>query len=263
MCEGADFEGLIQLSHFIALSLHHSQEYSEHYLLTCRGLRLSEANSEILSCPIRGRRILGPKFLFLEEKQGGTSLVVQWLRICFPMQETWLRFLVGELRFHMPQGNNNSCVPQLERSLQLQWGSLVPPLRPSSAKNMQIGIKKEKQDTEYHNHKNFITETKVARVPPSFPSCHNFSSIAGSFSPTEWSQSTWILNPHHDFSPAPVYQTLSSSLPLSPDVPTPLPQPAPSLPPPKAEDCSSLLILSPNLTNPWLILREEGQEKIG
>ena len=179
------------------------------------------------------------------------------------MQETWLRFLVGELRFHMPQGNNNSCVPQLERSLQLQWGSLVPPLRPSSAKNMQIGIKKEKQDTEYHNHKNFITETKVARVPPSFPSCHNFSSISGSFSPTEWSQSTWILNPHHDFSPAPVYQTLSSSLPLSPDVPTPLPQPAPSLPPPKAEDCSSLLIMSPNLTNPWLILREEGQEKIG
>ena len=30
----------------------------------------------------------------------GTSLVVQWLRICLPMQETQVRFLVGELRSH-------------------------------------------------------------------------------------------------------------------------------------------------------------------
>ena len=35
----------------------------------------------------------------------GTSLVVQWLRICLPMQGTWVRSLVGELRSHMLRGN--------------------------------------------------------------------------------------------------------------------------------------------------------------
>ena len=35
----------------------------------------------------------------------GTSLVVQWLRICLPMQEMWVRSLVRELRSHMPQSN--------------------------------------------------------------------------------------------------------------------------------------------------------------
>ena len=37
--------------------------------------------------------------------KGGTSLVVQWLGICLPMQGTWVRSLVKELRPHMPQGN--------------------------------------------------------------------------------------------------------------------------------------------------------------
>ena len=35
----------------------------------------------------------------------GTSLLVQWWRIHLPMQGTQVRSLVGELRFHMPQGN--------------------------------------------------------------------------------------------------------------------------------------------------------------
>ena len=35
----------------------------------------------------------------------GTSLVVQWLRICFPMHWMWVRSLVEELRSHMLQGN--------------------------------------------------------------------------------------------------------------------------------------------------------------
>ena len=34
-----------------------------------------------------------------------TSLVVQWLRICFPMQGAWVRSLVRELRSHLPWGN--------------------------------------------------------------------------------------------------------------------------------------------------------------
>ena len=34
-----------------------------------------------------------------------TSLVVQWLRFCLPMQGTWVSFPVGELRSHKSQGN--------------------------------------------------------------------------------------------------------------------------------------------------------------
>ena len=47
---------------------------------------------------------------FLEEvkfkkKVRGTTLMVQWLRILLPMQETWIRSLVREPRSHLPQGN--------------------------------------------------------------------------------------------------------------------------------------------------------------
>ena len=35
----------------------------------------------------------------------GTSLLVQWLRIHLPMKGTWVQYLVGELRSHMPRGN--------------------------------------------------------------------------------------------------------------------------------------------------------------
>ena len=36
----------------------------------------------------------------------GTSLVVQWLRICLATQGKWIWSLVGELRSHMPRGND-------------------------------------------------------------------------------------------------------------------------------------------------------------
>ena len=45
----------------------------------------------------------------------GTSLVVQWLRICLPKQGTWVQSLVRELRSHMP------------------WGSYVYELQPEQA----------------------------------------------------------------------------------------------------------------------------------
>ena len=40
-----------------------------------------------------------------KEQNFGTSWVVQWLRIHLPIQRTWVRFLVGELRSHIPQGH--------------------------------------------------------------------------------------------------------------------------------------------------------------
>ena len=41
----------------------------------------------------------------LEIYIGGTSLAVQWLRICLAMQGTWIPFLVGESRSYMPRKN--------------------------------------------------------------------------------------------------------------------------------------------------------------
>ena len=37
-------------------------------------------------------------------KEIGTSLVVQWLRLCFHCRGTWVLSLVGELRPHRPHG---------------------------------------------------------------------------------------------------------------------------------------------------------------
>ena len=51
--------------------------------------------------PDRGTKIL-PVEQYRKKKKIGTSLVVQWLRICLAMQGMWLRFLVGE---HTPRCN--------------------------------------------------------------------------------------------------------------------------------------------------------------
>ena len=34
----------------------------------------------------------------------GTSLMVQWLGLCLPIQKMWIQSLVGDLRSHMPHG---------------------------------------------------------------------------------------------------------------------------------------------------------------
>ena len=43
----------------------------------------------------RGKILLWLKFLRIKNTADGTSLVVQWLRICLPMQRMWVRSLVG------------------------------------------------------------------------------------------------------------------------------------------------------------------------
>ena len=42
-----------------------------------------------------------PANLYIKD-DSGTPLVVQWLRLCLAMHRVWVRYLVGELRFHMP-----------------------------------------------------------------------------------------------------------------------------------------------------------------
>ena len=49
-----------------------------------------------------------------DDKTGplGTSLAVQWLRLCLPMQGVQVRYLVGELRSHVPHSQKNQKVRQ-------------------------------------------------------------------------------------------------------------------------------------------------------
>ena len=58
--------------------------------------------------------IIRQTFIF-QYKRLGTFLVVQWLRIHFPMQGMRVQSLVGELRSHMLQGNK-AHAPQLEKA---------------------------------------------------------------------------------------------------------------------------------------------------
>ena len=43
--------------------------------------------------------------MWMTDHTDGSSLVIQVLRICLPMQELWFRSLVMELRSCMPQSN--------------------------------------------------------------------------------------------------------------------------------------------------------------
>ena len=47
----------------------------------------------------------GRKELDMTEQLNNNTLVVQWLKICLPMQEMPVQSLVGELRSYMPRGN--------------------------------------------------------------------------------------------------------------------------------------------------------------
>ena len=46
----------------------------------------------------------GPEEELFKDKECGTSLVVQWLRLHFSMHRVWVWSLGGELRSHMPHG---------------------------------------------------------------------------------------------------------------------------------------------------------------
>ena len=58
---------------------------------------LSEAVVKIL--PSKLCFWISPPPPFFKRKLLGTSLAVQWLRLCLPMQGVWVQSLVKELRF--------------------------------------------------------------------------------------------------------------------------------------------------------------------
>ena len=70
----------------------------------------------------------------------GTSLLVQWLRICRPMQRTQVQSLLGELRSHIPQSLRiTTSVPACnKRCHTTQQMSLILQQRPNAAKYRNV-----------------------------------------------------------------------------------------------------------------------------
>ena len=69
-------------------------------------------NNQEMSSVCLGCQVLHKKLLYW------TSLVVQWLRICLPMQGTWVQSLVQE---DPPcQGATKPAMPQLRKSTHLE-----------------------------------------------------------------------------------------------------------------------------------------------
>ena len=76
------------------------------YMTICRLCRQSNVSAfqhKIKSLKLKKKKIRGlllsPKRTIME-----TSLVVQWLRLCLPVQRVWVWPLTGEIRSHMPPG---------------------------------------------------------------------------------------------------------------------------------------------------------------
>ena len=65
--------------------------------------------------------------------------MVQWFRICLPMQGTRVRSLIRELRSYMPR-DNWAHVPKLEKPVNRNGRPHMPQLRPSSVKKKKKEI---------------------------------------------------------------------------------------------------------------------------
>ena len=82
---------------------------------------------------------LGLNYMLVSKINPGTSLAVQWLRLCFPMQGTQVQPLVGELRSHMPRGNKAHVLQLLNLHTTTREACLLQQ-RPSTAKKKKKSI---------------------------------------------------------------------------------------------------------------------------
>ena len=69
-----------------------------------QGIFLTQGSNPQLLCLLHWQvgSIAWPKKKKKKKKKKGTSLEVQWLRLCLPMQVVWVWSLAGEPRFHLP-----------------------------------------------------------------------------------------------------------------------------------------------------------------
>jgi len=85
-----------------------------------------------------------------KEKMTGTSLVVQWLRICLLMQGTWVQSLVGELKFPTYCGttkttHHNYWACALQQGKPLWWEAHVSQLEKVCVQQQRLSTAKIKK----------------------------------------------------------------------------------------------------------------------
>ena len=100
----------------------------------------------------------------------GTTLVIQWLRICLPMQGTRVWSLVWELRSHLPRGNQATTTKSKYhnyKSLHALEPACVPQLLSPSAQEPMICNKRSQQSEAYTHHSH--GELPLARESPHSP----------------------------------------------------------------------------------------------
>ena len=82
----------------------------ENWAATCKNMKLDHYH--ILYIKINSNRL---------KTWNWTSLVVQWMGVCLPMQGTQVWSLVG--RFHMPQSNYSPHTTTTEPILEIPWAT--------------------------------------------------------------------------------------------------------------------------------------------
>ena len=87
----------------------------ENWAATCKNMQLD--HHHILHIKINSNRL---------KTWNWTSLVVQWMGVCLPMQGTQVWSLVG--RFHMPQSNYSLYTTTTEPTLQIPWATTTEPM---------------------------------------------------------------------------------------------------------------------------------------
>ena len=105
--------GLQRVGHDLATEQQQIQTHTHTHTHTSQIITMSTLNSHNISQQSQEKNksvYLSHKIFFkklnkIKSLLIGTSLVVQWLRICLPMQGIQVRSLVGEQRSHVLQGN--------------------------------------------------------------------------------------------------------------------------------------------------------------
>ena len=133
------------LSHFLSLLIFYSITFQKFYTLKSSIRKCLS----LCSSADPGHRsfffFLSLLIRLLKNEPQRTSLVVQWLRLPFPMQEVWVQSLVRELRSNMPQSqkpktsNRSNIVTNSIKTLKMVH---------IKKKNNKTNFKKEKKEPQ-------------------------------------------------------------------------------------------------------------------
>jgi len=124
-------------------------------------------------------KFYGTSFLFAnclkqKFKKLGTSLVVQWLRICLPNQGPWVWPLVWELRSHMPWSNWFYAPQLLSQHSRAHKPQLLKPVCLELCSTREAtSVRSQQPATREKPHSLQLEKARVRNKNPAQPK-HNF-----------------------------------------------------------------------------------------